>query len=113
MIEFPKVLSHINQYRAKRVRARPDIAERYANDPRWMHQTSLERASCFSILSKMAGMECHVLMAWKTDKALMYGLLMGERIEAPNGMGISMFHDKCQFPADYFEIMDSGFMEAS
>jgi hypothetical protein len=60
----------------------------------------------------MAGMEYHVFMAWKTDKAIMYGLLLGEKIEAPNEMGIKMFHDKCQFPADYFEILDSGFLEA-
>jgi hypothetical protein len=112
IVEFPPIISHINQFRCKRVRALPDVAERYANDPRWMHQNQLQRMSCLSILSKLAGMECQVIMAWKTDKAIMYGLILDEKVEAPDQMGVKMFHDKCQFPADYFEVLDSGYMEA-
>jgi hypothetical protein len=112
IVEFPPIISHINQFRLKRVRALPDVAERYANDPRWMHQDQLQRMSCLSILSKMAGMECQVIMSWRTDTAIMYGVVLGEKVEAPGETGIMMVHDKCQFPADYFEVLDSGFMEA-
>jgi hypothetical protein len=112
IVDFPATISHINQYRLKRVRARTDIVERYADDPRWMHQNPFQRMSCLSILNKIAGMECHVIMAWKTEKAIMYGVLLGERVNAPGEDGTMMVHDKCQFPADYFEVIDSGFMEA-
>jgi len=112
IIEFPGGIHHISQARLKRVRALPDVAERYANDPRWMYQDQLQRMSCLTLLSKMAGMECHVIMAWQTDRAIMYGLLLSDRVEAPDSLGCTIMHDKCQFPADYFEVLDSGFMEA-
>lgn len=33
-------------------------------------------------------------------------------VEAPGDSGALMLHDRVQFPADYFEVLDVGFCEA-
>jgi len=112
LIAFPGGWSHIDQVKIKRVRARADVVELYTHDDRWTHQDPFTRMSCLSILSKIAGMECSVIMAWKSGRALMYGVALPDPVEAPGESGALMLHDKIQFPADYFEVIDSGFMEA-
>ena len=112
MVEFPGGWHHINQARLKRVRARSDAVELFSNDERWTHQSPFAKMSCLTILSKIAGMECSVIMSWRNGKAIMYGVALPDPVEAPGETGTLMWHDKIQFPADYFEILDSGFMEA-
>lgn len=112
LIEFPGGICHINQAQFKRVRVRPDVVELYANDERWTHQSAFAKMSCLTILSKTVGMECTVIMAWRTGRAIMYGVALPDPVEAPGDSGALMMHDKIQFPADYFEVIDSGFMEA-
>jgi hypothetical protein len=77
-----------------------------------MHQDKLARLSCSMILPQIAGKPASVLMAWRgPSAALMYGILLDEPVTAPNEAGITVLHDRCQFPADYFEVINMGFCE--
>lgn len=107
------MVSHISQLRWKRVRVVPDALERYANDERWRCQVGLERASAEAFLGQIQGNEYYVYKTINSNGLIWYFLLINPEVLAPDHTGLVAKRGVFQLTADYCEVVDSGYMEAS
>jgi hypothetical protein len=106
-------IHHIAQLKRKIVRVKPDAVVTYDSDPFFQNETTDMHRIGSELLEVVAGKEFEIMGISRFRNRLFYMVPIDPRKTVISEHGEPMLFDKTFFPADYMEILDSGFMEAT
>lgn len=105
-------MNHVVQSYSMLVRVREDAHHLYVNDPRWNQANSMEKQFALRMLQEICGLTCPVLTVDRDNYGTFYNIMVSPAPLIPDPQGITRRFNMAFIPADYVEVVRSGFWEA-